>query len=85
MKPFLYRNRVAYLVLLFLLTAFVCLFLLAWPDRAMQRWYAGGFAVSYFIWGVSTHIGSKSLTSEIVFEYLAMALLASLLIILITL
>ncbi len=85
MKSFLKKNRTAYLLLLLILTAFTVLFLRAWPDRELQRQIAIGFGVSYFSWGVLTHLKTKRINSEIIFEYLAIALLAVLLIVLITL
>jgi hypothetical protein len=57
----------------------------SWPNRLLQRAIAIGFGVTYFIWGVITHTKSKRFTMEVVFEYLGVAALATLLIILITL
>ena len=85
MKSFLKKNRLAYLILLLILFAFTVLFMQAWPDRSLQRQLVVGFGISYFGWGVLTHLKSKNINSEIVFEYLAIALLAVLLIVLITL
>jgi len=85
MKAYLKRNKAAYFVLGLILFAFTFLFMRTWPNRELQRQVAVGFGISYFFWGVLTHLKSKRINSEIVFEYLAIALLAVLMIILITL
>lgn len=85
MKKFLQQNQFAYLILFLLLALFTIMFLQAWPDRLLQRGIALGFGVAYFIWGIVTHTKSKRITMEVVFEYLGVAALATLLIILITL
>lgn len=85
MKTFLKKNHIAYLFLLFLLCTFVFLFMRAWPDRQMQRYITIAFGALYFIWGIVTHIKSKKINSEIVFEYLSISMLAVLIIVLITL
>jgi hypothetical protein len=85
MKAFLKKNKIAYFILFVILFLFTALFLRAWPNRELQRQIAVGFGVSYFVWGVIAHAKSKRINSEIVFEYLAIALLAVLMIVLITL
>lgn len=85
MKKFLQQNQFAYLILFLLLALFVIMFLQSWPNRLLQRTIAIGFGATYFIWGVITHTKSKRITMEVVFEYLGVAALATLLIILITL
>ncbi len=85
MKKFLKQNQLAYLFLFILLAAFVFLFMRAWPDKQMQRYIAVIFGILYFLWGVITHLKSKKINSEIVFEYLSIAMLATLVIVLITL
>ncbi len=85
MRNILKKNHLAYLFLLVLLAAFVLFFMKAWPDRQMQRYIAAGFGSLYFLWGVITHTKSKTINSEIVFEYLSISMLAVLIIVLITL
>jgi len=85
MKSFLRKNKLAYLILFFLLASFVFLFTSAWPDKKLQRYIAGAFGISYFLWGIITHIKSKKINNEIVFEYLSISMLVTLIIVLITL
>lgn len=85
MKNFLKQNKLAYLILFALLSVFTWLFLQAWPHKELQRIYVLVFGVSYFVWGLFTHTSSKTLNSNVVFEYLAVSLLASLMLVLITL
>lgn len=85
MKSFLKANKLAYLILFFLLALFVFLFMRAWPNKQLQRYIALVFGASYFLWGVITHTKSKKINSEIIFEYLSVAMLATLIIVLITL
>lgn len=85
MSEFLKKNKLAYLILFVLLAGFAFLFTKAWPNRQLQRYIAVGFGGLYFLWGIITHTKSKKINSEIVFEYLSIAMLATLIIILITL
>lgn len=84
MKPFLKKYRFAYLILLIFLLGFIFLFMTAWPNRELQRYIAVGFGFCYFFWGVFTHIKAKRINTEIVFEYLAISLLAVLMTVLVT-
>lgn len=85
MRKFLRQNKLAYAILLLGLVAFAVIFSLLWPNREAQRVTAVIFGACYFVWGLVTHTKSKNLSKEIVFEYLAIAILAILLMILITL
>ena len=85
MKTFLKKNHIAYIFLLILLSIFVFSFMKAWPNRQLQRYITIIFGALYFIWGIVTHIKSKKINSEIVFEYLSISMLAILIIVLITL
>lgn len=84
MKSFLKKNQVAYLILFVLLSVFSLLFMRAWPDRNLQRQLTIGFGITYFIWGILTHVKSKKIGAEIIFEYLSISMLAVLIIVLIT-
>ena len=85
MKNFFRKNRLAYLILLVLLATFIFFFMKAWPNRQSQRYVAVIFGTLYFLWGVITHLKSKKINSEIIFEYLSVSMLATLIIVLITL
>jgi hypothetical protein len=85
MPKLLKKHRFAYLILFVVLTTFAFFFSRFWPNKTLQRYLAVGMGIFYFFWGVITHIKSIRITSEIVFEYLAMSMLAVLLLILITL
>ena len=85
MKSFLKKNKLAYLILFALLALFVFLFTHVWPNKQLQRYIAIAFGVAYFLWGVITHTKSKRINSEIIFEYLSISMLATLIIILVTL
>jgi len=85
MKSFLKKNKLAYLILFILLASFVFIFMRAWPNRQLQRYVAVIFGASYFLWGIITHTKSKKNNNEIVFEYLSISMLATLIIVLITL
>jgi len=85
MPKLLKKHRLAYLILFIFLLIFAYFFSRFWPNKMLQRYLAVGMGVFYFFWGVITHVKSTKLTSEIIFEYLAMSMLAVLLLILITL
>ncbi len=85
MPKLLKKHRLAYLILFLALTTFAFFFSRFWPNKMLQRYLAVGMGMFYFLWGVFTHVKSTKITSEIVFEYLAIAMLAVLLLILITL
>lgn len=78
------RHKKAYLALAIGLLSLGGLFFLAWPDRAQQRWLALALILFYFFWGVTTHVKTERLTPQVVLEYLAVSLLAGLLLFLIT-
>lgn len=85
MKGFLRKNKLAYLILFILLISFVFLFMQAWPNKELQRCIALIFGALYFFWGIISHTKSKKINSEIIFEYLSISMLATLIIVLITL
>lgn len=84
MKALLKKNKIAFLILFIVLLLFVFLFTRAWPNRELQRYLAIGMGLFYFFWGVFTHVKSKRINSNVVFEYLAISILATLIITLIT-
>jgi hypothetical protein len=69
-------HKLAYSVLTLALFSFVLFFLQAWPDRNLQKMAVIGMGVFYFFWGVIVHVKSEHINSRIVFEYLAVSVLA---------
>ncbi|MBD3279450.1 MAG: hypothetical protein GF390_01935 [Candidatus Pacebacteria bacterium] len=84
MKKELLQHKLAYTVLLVGLGLLTMLFFAAWPDRWLQRATAGLLGLFYFVWGLTTHLHTRHLNKQIVFEYLAIALLATAILMLIT-
>lgn len=84
MPKLLKKHRLAYLILFLFLAIFAYLFSHFWLDKILQRYLALAIGLGYFFWGVLTHVKSSKITSEIIFEYLAISMLAVLLLILIT-
>jgi hypothetical protein len=78
------RHKLAYTVLGIVLLIVILLFLGAWPNRMLQRGVALFLAIFYVIWGSVTHQKNNNFSAKIFFEYLGVSLLASLLLILIT-
>ena len=72
----LHRHRIAYSVLVAGLFIFGVLIFGAWPNTLAQRLLAGGLALFYFIWGVTTHVKSTTITVRVIFEYAVVATLA---------
>lgn len=81
----LYHHRFAYTLLVALLTVHIFFYFLVWPDRFMLRILSASLAVSYFSWGVMTHVKANHITKQIVKEYLYAALLAGSMLFLLTL
>jgi len=79
------KPRLAYLILFLALAVFAYFFSRSWPNKMLQRYLAVGIGIFYFFWGLITHVRSSKITSDIIFEYLAISMLAVLLLILITL
>jgi len=73
-----------YLLLILLLVVGVTSYMWFWPDRMAQRLIALGLGLVYFLWGIATHYKTKTMTSSIVTEYLAVAAIGSLIAIVIT-
>jgi hypothetical protein len=85
MPKLLKKHRFAYLILFSVLAVFAFFFTKFWSNKTLQRYLAVAIGAFYFFWGLITHVKSSKITSEIVFEYLSMSMLAVLLLILITL
>lgn len=66
----------AYIVLSLFLVGFVVTFLHVWPDKNQQKTIAIGLGAIYFIWGVVVHKRNNHINSRVIFEYLAVSILA---------
>lgn len=84
MRKELARHKLAYLVLIGFLGMVGFLFIAAWPDRVYQRYLILVTAFFYFCWGLVTHFKSRRLTGPVVLEYLAVAVLAGAILLLVT-
>lgn len=85
MRDELKKHKLAYLVLIAGILIFVFLFLGAWPDRWIQRLVVVAMSAYYFFWGILTHVKTSTITKSVVWEYGMVALLAGVLLLLITL
>lgn len=74
----------AYVFLVIALVLFVIGFLAAWPNHAVQRMIALAMGTTYTLWGIVTHVKAQYITRRLVMEYLMVGLLASVLLILVT-
>ena len=74
----------AYLILIFALAIFAVTFLAVWPVHSLQRGIVALMIAFYFLWGIFSHIKQDHIDKKIIFEYLAMSLLAGLLLLLVT-
>lgn len=72
----IYKHKVAYILLTFLLTVHVGLFFIIWPSKVGQRLVALSLATSYLCWGIFAHVKANHITRQIVREYLFAAILA---------
>lgn len=75
-------HKLAYFVLTLALFSFVISFLHAWPDRFQQRVVTIVMGIFYFIWGVVVHKKYNHINSKVILEYLAVSVLAVLLLLL---
>lgn len=78
------KHKIGYTVLTLILFIFALAFLHLWPDRNKQRLLTIVMGIFYFFWGIIVHIKADHINKKIVFEYLAMSLLASSILILLT-
>lgn len=81
-----FRNHtLAYSILLVVLFVFILLFLGAWPNRQAQRFVALGLGLFYSAWGILTHLHADHISRKIVYEYVGIGILGSVLLLVITL
>ncbi len=79
------KHKVAYAVLITGLVIATLSFMLVWPNHIFQRVIICCLAAFYFIWGVTTHVKSDHISRRIVFEYAGVAVLAAVVLLLVTL
>ena len=74
----------AYLILVILLGVHTAAFLY-WADtRILQQSMIVSLTISYFIWGILAHVKTVQITRHVVLEYLGIATLGGLLLLLLT-
>jgi len=84
MKNEFLHHKLAYLLLVIGLVALSLAFIGVWPNRMYQRIVAVVIGLFYFGWGLVTHVHTLQLTKRVLYEYAAMAILATLLLLLVT-
>jgi hypothetical protein len=78
------QHTLAYAVLLLILGASIFAYL-NWSETALhQQIIIAAVSVSYFLWGVVTHLKTDQITKGVVMEYAAISLLGGLLLLLLT-
>lgn len=70
------NHTVAYIILVAALLGFVVIFLHVWPDINMQRIVAVAMGLFYFLWGIVVHKRHNHINARVIFEYLAISVLA---------
>jgi len=85
MRRELLQHKLAYSILLIGVLLFTALFMGAWPNKLIQRIIIMALVFFYFLWGVLTHFKTKTITSQVIYEYGGVAFLGGLLLMLITL
>ena len=78
------QHTLAYTVLLLILATGVFAYL-NWGETALhQQIIIAVLSVSYFLWGVVTHLKTDHITKSVVMEYAAISILGGLLLLLLT-
>jgi hypothetical protein len=80
----LQHHKLAYTILILALICFVVVFFGVWPNRVFQRVSIVAMASFYILWGAVTHFKSEHITKNILYEYLGVATLAGVLLLLVT-
>lgn len=78
------KHLPAYVILFLGLATFLVLFFLFWPDHTRQRMVIIALGVFYFTWGVVSHVKTRYISPHVFFEYLATAMLATFLLLMVT-
>lgn len=81
----LMKHRWAYTILVVGMTLATLLFMAVWPSLFWQRVIGVAAAVFYAIWGIVTHWQADHISKKIVYEYVAVAFLGALLLLMVTL
>lgn len=84
MNTELKKHRIAYTILIIELIVFLILFFAAWPNTLLQRLLIVSMGLFYVGWGSLTHVKTDRLTKQVFYEYLGVATLAVLLLLLVT-
>ncbi len=79
------KHKFAYFTLAVGLLISTFLFMGVWPNRVLQRYVIVGCSIFYIGWGVITHLHAEHISKRVIAEYASVALLAGLLLFLITL
>ncbi len=78
------KHKLAYIILFIFLSLAIFLFFAVWPDRVFQRYLIALMAMFYFFWGIISHVKTKKISRQVIFEYFGVSLLAGLLLLLVT-
>lgn len=78
------RHLVAYTILFLGIGIFIVSFFLLWPNHVHQRMLSIGLGIFYFTWGIVSHVKTRHISPHVFFEYLAVALLATFLLLMVT-
>ncbi len=82
-KEFLH-HYLAYTILILALALIVLSFFTVWPNIIAQRYLILILSAFYFMWGVISHTKTDHITTKVIVEYLAVSVLAGLLLSLVT-
>jgi len=85
MKQHVKHHLIAYAILILGLILAAGAYVYVWPNHQLMRLVALVMVGFYFIWGVSTHVKTRHITTRVVYEYATVSLLAGLALILVTL
>ncbi len=78
------QHRIAYGILAVVLVVFLVLFFAAWPNKLLQRILIILIGIFYVGWGSVTHVKTDHLTKQVFYEYLGVAVLSALILLLVT-
>ena len=78
------HHRLAYAVLALVLIVFLVLYFAAWPNKLLQRLLIILVGIFYVGWGSVTHVKTDHLTKQVFYEYLGVATLSVLILLLVT-
>jgi len=84
MKQELLSHKKAYFLLVLGLFTFTVAFLAAWPNHLTQRVAVVTLGIFYFLWGVMTHLHTAHLNRQVLYEYVGISILATVLLLFLT-